>query len=375
MSHGPKFEYHPGLPIPLGKTCVWLFLSTEIMFFAGLIGTYIVLRFGAITWPSPHDVHLVEYLGAINTAVLIASSLTVVLAMEAARKNSSREAWGWVLATLAFGTVFMGVKAYEYKAKFDHGIFPQYPHSLIYEKADINYAAAVRKRLDEHRNELLPLVAGYDDQALKLREALNEAEDPAELEQQLAAVEAQAQPLRERLAVVNDISSRLVDPAELALRDEPHSPQGRILLAQLAAEVYPLASAHDGAADHAEPTPEVPESEQPMAPAASSDNISAIRLVSMAAEAETAGHAVGLNDQHHWLRLPMVIPGGNMWASTYFLLTGFHAIHVLVGLIAFLILLGMKLDANRAGALENVGLYWHFVDIVWIFLFPLLYLF
>ena len=84
-SHGSKFEYHPGLPLGLGKTFVWLFLSTEIMFFAGLIGTYIVLRFGSIAWPSPHDVHLAEHWGAINTAVLIASSLTVVLSLEAAR--------------------------------------------------------------------------------------------------------------------------------------------------------------------------------------------------------------------------------------------------------------------------------------------------
>lgn len=83
----------------------------------------------------------------------------------------------------------------------------------------------------------------------------------------------------------------------------------------------------------------------------------------------------GLNDKYPWLRLPIVIPGGTMWANTYFLLTGFHAIHVLVGLIVFLFLLGWRLDRRRAGVLENVGLYWHFVDIVWIFLFPLLYLF
>ena len=73
--------------------------------------------------------------------------------------------------------------------------------------------------------------------------------------------------------------------------------------------------------------------------------------------------------------LPMVIPSGNMWASTYFLLTGFHAIHVLVGLIAFVLVLLYRLDRTKAHILENTGLYWHFVDLVWIFLFPLLYLF
>jgi chromosome segregation ATPase len=83
----------------------------------------------------------------------------------------------------------------------------------------------------------------------------------------------------------------------------------------------------------------------------------------------------GLNNHIHGLMLPMKIPSGNMWASTYFLLTGFHAIHVLVGLIVFAIVLLYRLDSRSANMLENTGLYWHFVDLVWIFLFPLLYLF
>ncbi|MCP4773062.1 MAG: hypothetical protein GY880_02360, partial [Planctomycetaceae bacterium] len=82
----------------------------------------------------------------------------------------------------------------------------------------------------------------------------------------------------------------------------------------------------------------------------------------------------GLNEHFH-LKLPMVIPSGNTWANTYFLMTGFHALHVLGGLVAFIVLLMFRLDRSRAGLMENVGLYWHFVDIVWIFLFPLLYLF
>jgi cytochrome c oxidase subunit 3 len=83
----------------------------------------------------------------------------------------------------------------------------------------------------------------------------------------------------------------------------------------------------------------------------------------------------GFNEEYPWLRLPIMIPGGPMWASTYFLLTGFHALHVLVGLIVFALLLLTTLDRRKAGLVENVGLYWHFVDLVWIFLFPLLYLF
>jgi cytochrome c oxidase subunit 3 len=83
----------------------------------------------------------------------------------------------------------------------------------------------------------------------------------------------------------------------------------------------------------------------------------------------------GLNEEHHFLKLPMFIPSGNMWASSYFLLTGFHALHVIVGLIIFALALPLRLDPARGGFLEATGLYWHFVDLVWIFLFPLLYLF
>ena len=75
------------------------------------------------------------------------------------------------------------------------------------------------------------------------------------------------------------------------------------------------------------------------------------------------------------MRLPMVIPSGNTWVNTYFLLTGFHALHVFAGLVAFVIMWPMRLGVARAGLVENVALYWHFVDIVWIFLFPLIYLF
>src|SRR5437764_3559876 len=78
-------EHSPmAMPLPNPKLAMWLFLVTEIMFFTALIGVYMLIRNGMPTrdmpWPSPHDVHLVEWIGAANTFVLIFSSLTVVLA-------------------------------------------------------------------------------------------------------------------------------------------------------------------------------------------------------------------------------------------------------------------------------------------------------
>lgn len=75
---------------------------------------------------------------------------------------------------------------------------------------------------------------------------------------------------------------------------------------------------------------------------------------------------------HH----PHPIVYGNLFASIYFLMTGFHAIHVIVGMILFAIVLkqGSQLNEKWTDFVENSGLYWHFVDLVWIFLFPLLYI-
>jgi heme/copper-type cytochrome/quinol oxidase subunit 3 len=327
------FKYHPALPIPNGKTCLWLFLSTEIMFFAGLIGTYIVLRFGAIAWPRPHDVHLSEPIGAFNTFVLICSSVTVVLAFEAAKRSKSSEAKGWILLTFLLGSVFLGVKMYEYSAKFAHGLYPQMPHGLIYEKADIHYTAAVRKRL-------------------------------AELKTSLTAQAEHTPEVDARIGLVDAISRDLVDPAEKMVRDEPDSPQGRILMLRLAYAIYP---------------PQYAEESEGETTAAASPEGPPIKLVAYQTEEPAAakgdGEHEGLNGEYSWLRLPVMIPGGGLWASTYFLLTGFHALHVVIGLIAFGLLMTVQLDKSRANVIENVGLYWHFVDLVWIFLFPLLYLF
>jgi hypothetical protein len=142
-------QYQPGLPLSRGKLIMWLFLSTEIMFFAALLGSYVVLRFGAPVWPKPHHVHLSEPIGAFNTFVLICSSVTIVLALEAARANRTGLAKFWMVLTLALGTLFLGVKGYEYQAKFSHGIYPWSPRSRVFEKPDLYYGSAVRARLGE----------------------------------------------------------------------------------------------------------------------------------------------------------------------------------------------------------------------------------
>ena len=378
-------EYQPALPLNNGKLCLWLFLSTEIMFFAGLIGTYIVLRFGAPTWPAPHDVHIEEVLGAINTFFLICSSVTIVLAMEFARKNQAALAKIFVYITFAFGVVFLGIKAYEYNSKFAHGIYPQKPHSLMYDKADVNYAAAVRAKLNEK-------VAEY---------AAIEATEGAEL----------SDIQKEQKKTVTTLLNGLVGWAEKKAATAETNAERQAALDQLAGVIYHRHSAHhdyskDLAADQQSVSAELaklnadyqaaqaklaglpatdPEAQTLITQQTTLDSKkvelqSRLDTIALLTTEEVKAH--GLNGwfeeqggSRPWLTLPMMIPSGNMWASTYFLMTGFHAIHVIVGLIIFACAFPMKLDARKANFIENAGLYWHFVDLVWIFLFPLLYLF
>jgi cytochrome c oxidase subunit 3 len=70
--------------------------------------------------------------------------------------------------------------------------------------------------------------------------------------------------------------------------------------------------------------------------------------------------------------------GEIIFYSLYFVMTGLHGLHVLIGIVLLVVILGMSnkgsINENNFIILENSGLYWHFVDIVWIYLFPLLYL-
>ncbi|QDU63094.1 Cytochrome c oxidase subunit 3 [Planctomycetes bacterium Pan216] len=196
---------HMGLPIGNGKLAMWLFLGTEVMFFAGLLGAYIVIRLASgSAWPH-HNQVLLEPLGAINTFILLWSSAHVVFAHNAIANGKIATALRNMWITFGLGFVFLGIKMFEYYQKYDHGFLPW------------------------------------------------------------------------------------------------------------------NAWEHEGS-----------------------------------------------------------IPGIGMWSATYFSLTGFHALHVIAGLVLFaaLIWTGMRgnLSIKHADHVEIAGLYWHFVDLVWIFLFPMLYL-
>jgi len=190
---------------------MWLFLITEIMFFGGMFLGYAVYRESYYEAFVQGSHHLDVTLGAINTGVLICSSLTMAMAVHAAQLGKKKAIIAWLVLTIILGGAFLGIKAVEYSHKYHDGLIP-------------------------------------------------------------------------------------------------------------------------GALWHPEAAPGQPAAPREM----------------------------------------------QIFYSFYFAMTGMHALHMIIGIVIMLILIRMaakdRFDSEYYAPVEMSGLYWHFVDIVWIFLFPLLYL-
>jgi cytochrome c oxidase subunit 3 len=307
-----KPAVHMGLPLSNGKLAIWLFLVTEIMFFTALIGVYIVLRNGTPTkaepWPQPHQVHLIEWVGAFNTFVLICSSLTVVLAHWALSKQNVGQAVGFITVTLILGGVFLVVKGFEYKSKFEHKILP----GLVYDRLDgqsgTDYYRQVLKDLEES-----PQIK----EMIKIRDKFQQDSSKMPTYEELS----DAYSKKVGIPMTEDKEKR---PSWLWYQMTSKGPERGLSAEEVAERVEKLVKDYP---------------------------------------------------QRH---LTEYIPFGNLWASCYFAMTGFHALHVFGGLVVFAIMLIMagrgRFGVQHESFVELTGLYWHFVDIVWIFLFPLVYL-
>ncbi len=234
--HGHDHAHHPALQHHFstmsqqreaGVLGMWVFLLTEVLFFGGLFITYTLYRmwyYDAFALASK-SIEIVP--GLINTVVLIGSSLTMALSVRAAQTNQRKATVNWLIATIILGSVFLGIKVYEYALKFEHHHVPGASFDFYHHSESIG------------------------------------------------------EPLKE--------------------------PAGGLTMGR----------------DQVQRTTQI-------------------------------------------------------FFSLYFVMTGLHALHMIVGIVILFIIAWMahkgRFDSEYHAPVEMTGLYWHFVDIVWIFLFPLLYL-
>ena len=435
MSHSPpKPAVKMGLPIPNSKLGMWLFLGTEIMFFTAFIGTYIVLYFGSVdatgrsAWPSDtHVTHINILAGGVNTFVLILSSYFVVVAHEAMSQRNFQKAFRFLTWTFALACVFLGIKSYEYYGKYSHDILPGRVAETDGQAID-KLVGEVEAGVDGWLDELFPVDAsltvkreftfrairpegetaqkfqeGLTEELGQIQESMAEAtgEERTDLEQRYTMLESVIENTDEirdwidlsaehaRLRTAAAGNQLTLDQAEEQLYRLQHTcrlqktdetvVQGVYTDADIIAEE--LSHRHHGdeeaegesAASHSLQIGDLvfPHLEDANSAVLDSDG-EWIEISGEEISATSFPWQNALAGVHH----PAPILYGNIFASTYFLMTGFHAIHVIVGMILFAIVLmqGPKLDAGWTDWVENSGLYWHFVDLVWIFLFPLLYI-
>jgi heme/copper-type cytochrome/quinol oxidase subunit 3 len=116
-------QVRPDTGLTNPKLGIWLFLASEVMLFGSLFSSYALLRIGSETWPDQSSVLNVP-LATLNTVILIASSVTMVLAWAALKSGRLDRYRVFMGLTLAAGAGFLVVKAFEYGDKFSHGLGP-----------------------------------------------------------------------------------------------------------------------------------------------------------------------------------------------------------------------------------------------------------
>lgn len=117
-------ELRPDTGLYNAKLGIWLFLASEIMLFGGLFSAYIMLRLSDPNWASYGQDALNVPLATLNTAVLITSSITMVMSWVSLKLNDIKKYKLYMGLTLLCSFAFLVIKYIEYSSKFDHGLFP-----------------------------------------------------------------------------------------------------------------------------------------------------------------------------------------------------------------------------------------------------------
>ena len=301
-----------GLKLPNSKLCIWLFLGTEIMFFTALIGTYIVVRLSAVDTE--------------GNGVWPSNEITHIVTVAGAINTFVLIASSWLV-----------VKAHE---EIGRGQFKEGLRDLL-----LVFACAV----------LFLSIKGYEYHGKWVRDIL-----PGRIsETQLQAVEKAVR----QIGTVAELDAEALGgaAAKKALVDQHAQLESLLRQEKLTLEAMEVRLVK---LLNNEAYAEQIESHVMMA------------TIYHDRTRDADGNLVPLDQEHH---AAYYIPYGNLFASCYFTITGFHAIHVIVGMIIFFFpirkgLTKTGLEEVDAQYVENAGLYWHFVDLVWIFLFPLIYI-
>jgi cytochrome c oxidase subunit 3 len=312
--HPPWLAHHfdtPQQQFSAAKLGMWIFLVTEILFFSGLFVAYAVYRRNHPEVFMDGHLLLDTSWGAINTVVLIFSSLTMALAVRAAQCNQQKALTALLAITIACAFGFLGIKFIEYKSKWDHHLVPGQDRIVYF------------------------LSGQYFEDAV----ASDGAGPPA------GGVATE-----KSLHYIEEVLTHGGHGGGHAVEEDGHDA--------------------GSSGDHAEGDGDHPEGDGDHAEQNSE-------------QGDGSGDPAGENGHHGEKKMSEAelkhrARNIQSFMGIYFAMTGLHGLHVIIGIgvLTWLLVRARKghFSSEYFEPVDCTGLYWHLVDLIWIYLFPLLYL-
>lgn len=380
--HGSRFIQHhyddAQHQFDSGKLGIWLFLAQEVLFFSALFVAYILYRAHRPEIYAYAHHYLDVKFGAINTAVLIASSLTAAWAVRCAQLGQRRGLILNLSITLICALAFLGIKYVEYSHKIHEGIL--YGHKFDPCVSSLGGPLVTkRNECDGTKSSVV-----WDAAAKRASEGCLES---AKIDQDAH------QPGLQAKCVVSELRKsgkgfELTGNSFEECGPEALAPKGANKKAKFPCytlSLQPAVCPKGPAAlvlygDHQKrPDIRIAVECEAAPPAKEVDAFAEPTAASTLGQAAvtTAGRP-SQHDLAEKFAMGPPPPNTNMFFSIYFAMTGLHGIHVLVGILVFIWLLFRAIRGDFTpdyfGPVDYAALYWHIVDLIWIFLFPLLYL-
>jgi cytochrome c oxidase subunit 3 len=328
-SENPFLAHHfdsPRHQFESGKLGIWLFLVTEVLFFGGLFCAYAIYRSlhpEIFVWA---HYYLDTFWGAVNTGVLIVSSLTAAWAVRNAQLGEQKKLIINIIVTIALACCFLVVKYVEYSHKFHDNVLPGRHFNPTYEAWELE---SYKKAHGEHAGPEL----GHG------------APSPA------------GSPVAGSPVAGSPVAGSPVAGSPVAGSPVAGSPVAGSPVAGSPVAGSPVAGS--------------PVAGSPVAPGAvaAAATATAQPLPGQPAPGAAKQPPPGAPERPHHV---------SVFFSIYFFMTGLHGVHVVAGIITWLWILRRavrgEFGPKHFGAVDYAALYWHLVDLIWIYLFPLLYL-
>ena len=399
--HGPAWLAHhfdtPEQQFDSGKLGIWLFLVTEVLFFSGMFCAYAMFRALRPEVFEGCSQFLNTKLGAINTGVLLFSSLTMAWAVRCSQTEEHKKLTGMIAATLSCAMIFLGVKAIEYSHKWGMGLLPprwffynaENPHPTAEQLGQMGFSPSATYFLQNSLYficipfalALVGVLIWLIISKIRGNEFHYECAKPLSvvclsffigvgLGMVLESGESHAEHGDGHAAVAHADGTHDGDhdhgAGEHGSDDHAHADDAHATVGLVDADAGDLDVLERLATDATN--------------TGLKDDVAArMRQQEMAAggfnyDSTDDSAAIVQDVEKEFLTKPRA----GVFFSIYYCMTGIHAIHILggIGVLVWLLIRSVRQDFNKQyfGPVDYVGLYWHLVDLIWIYLFPLLYL-